>query len=215
MKKILFFATAIIACSTGALGFHYLNTPAQPEYALYYQQSRLVKPFQLVDQNGNSFTNKQLTGKWSFVFFGYTSCPDVCPNSLQSLHFIYDELLNISKDSQVLLVSVDPKRDSQNTLAQYINYFNPAFIGLRAEHDVLYPFARNLGMMYAITEAKVDKGDSNSYDSYQVDHSASLALINPEGNISAIFKAEQEVGQIAAIDTEKLLSDYQKIVALF
>jgi len=206
MKKYFVYAGGIIAMLVGAWFFQQVNKLAQPEHALYYQQPREIKPFEFINHNGQSFTKEQLKGKWSWVFFGYTSCPDVCPTTLQNLGFIYDDLKSIAKNSQILLVSVDPQRDTQERLSQYIAYFNPEFIALRAGHEVLFPFARNMGLMYAINGEGED---------YMVDHSASLVLINPAGKITAIFKPEQVVGQVPAIDSNKLLSDYQKIVALY
>jgi protein SCO1/2 len=206
MKKYFIYVGGIVAVVIGALAFQIVNKLPQPEYSLYYQQSREVKPFEFMDHNAQSFTKEQLKGKWSLIFFGYTSCPDVCPTTLQNLGFIYDDLKAIASNSQVLLVSVDPQRDSQEKLSQYIAYFNREFIALRAGHEVLFPFARNVGLMYAIS------GES---EDYLVDHSASLVLINPDGNITAIFKPEQAVGKVPSIDSDKLLSDYQKIVALF
>ena len=103
-------------------------------------------------------------------------------------------------------MSVDPQNDSQEKLSQYIAYFNSEFIALRAGHEVLFPFARNMGLMYAI---------SGEGDDYSVDHSASLVLINPEGKIAAIFKPEEAMGSVPGIDSDKLLSDFQKIVALY
>jgi len=206
MNKLMVPLVALFAAISGFFLFQkfVVKLPA-PEHALYYQQTRVVKPFQLTDQNGIAFTNEQLKKQWSFVFFGYTSCPDVCPTTLQSLNFIYDELSAVA-NTQVLLVTVDPKRDTQQKLAQYIQYFNKDFIALRGEHDMLFPFARNMGLMYSISDNEKD---------YLVDHSASIVLINPQGNIAAIFKPEQEVGEVPAVDSEKLLSDYRKIVALY
>lgn len=206
MKKYFIYAMGIAAAVIGAWFFQKISQLPQPEHALYYQQSREIKPFELTDHNGQSFTKEQLKGKWSLVFFGYTSCPDVCPTTLQNLGFIYEDLKASAKNSQVLLVSVDPQRDTQEKLSQYIAYFNPEFIALRAGHEVLFPFARNMGLMYAI---------SGEGEGYLVDHSASIVLINPDGNIAAIFKPEQAVGQVPSIDGDKLLSDYQKIVALY
>lgn len=206
MKKFIIYICGIAAAVVGALFFQKLNTLPQPENALYYQQARAVKPFKLTDHQGQPFTKEQLKDKWTLVFFGYTSCPDVCPTTLQNLGFIFDELKGIADNTQVVLVSVDPHRDTQEKLSQYIAYFNPEFIALRAGHEVLFPFSRNLGLMYAIS----DEGEG-----YLVDHSASIVLINPEGKISSIFKPEQAVGKIPSIDSDKLLSDYQKIVALF
>lgn len=206
MKKYFIYVVGIVAIVIGALTFQQINKSAQPEYALYYQQAREIKSFELTDHQGKAFTHNELKDKWSFVFFGYTSCPDVCPTTLQNLGFIYDDLKAIRVNSQVLLVSVDPNRDTQEKLSQYIAYFNPEFIALRAGHELLFPFARNLGLMYAIS----DEGED-----YLVDHSASIVLINPDGYITAIFKPEQAVGKVPSIDTDKLLSDYQKIVALY
>ena len=207
MKKFIIYICGIAAAVAGAILFQQYGKLPQPEHALYYQQARVVKPFELTDHQGQAFTKEQLKDKWSLVFFGYTSCPDVCPTTLQNLGFVFDDLKAIADNSQVLLVSVDPHRDTQDKLSQYIAYFNPEFIALRAGHEVLFPFSRNLGLMYAISDTEED--------GYLVDHSASIVLINPDGNISSIFKPEQVVGKVPSIDSDKLLSDYQKIVALY
>lgn len=206
MKKYFIYVGGILAVIIGALTFQQVNKLSQPEYALYYQQPREIKPFELTDHNGQLFSKEQLSNKWSLVFFGYTSCPDVCPTTLQNLGFIYDELKEIAANSQVLLVSVDPQRDTQEKLSQYIAYFNAEFIALRGGHEALFPFARNMGLMYAISGEEED---------YLVDHSASIVLINPAGKITAIFKPEQAVGIVPSIDSDKLVSDYKKIVALY
>ncbi len=221
MNKTIFGIIALISISAGAVGFNLITKTKQllpPEYALHYKQARQISPFTLTDELGQPFHNAQLLDKWSLVFFGYTSCPDVCPTTLQNLNFIYEDLTTIASNSQVLLVSVDPKRDTTEKLEQYIAYFNPNFKALRAEHDVLFPFSRNLGLMYAITSKEASKDDVDvpaEDENYWVDHSASLVLINPAGKIAAIFRPEQAVGEVPSIDNDKLLSDYQKIVALY
>ena len=106
------------------------------------------------------------------------------------------------------MVSVDPMRDKPEKLSQYINYFNDEFIAVTADHGVLYPFARNLGMMYSIA-------DDPSQENYFVDHSASVVLINPEGDIAAIFKPDHALGELPIVDGEELASDFAKIVELF
>jgi protein SCO1/2 len=225
MNKFIYGIIVLISISAGAVGFHLITKTKQllpPEYALHYKQARPISPFTLTDELGQPFNNAQLLDKWSLVFFGYTSCPDVCPTTLQNLNFIYEDLTTIASNSQVLLVSVDPKRDTTAKLEQYIGYFNPNFKALRADHDVLFPFSRNLGLMYAITSKEANKETSKDEvdvaeedETYWVDHSASLVLINPAGKIAAIFRPEQEVGEVPSIDNDKLLSDYQKIVALY
>lgn len=210
MNKVLYIIAAVMATAIGLVVFLKSTTPEQPEHALYYQQARDIKPFEMTDHQGKPFSNSQFAGKWSWIFFGYTSCPDVCPTTLQELNFVYDHFKSAADNTQVILVSVDPKRDTQAKLAQYIAYFNDEFIALRAGHEVLFPFARNLGLMYAITG-----DDENAPDSYLVDHSASIVLINPQGKISAIFKPQHQLGEVPAINNEWLLSDFQKIVNLY
>lgn len=207
MNKILIIIVAIVAIATGALVFQKSVQLAQPEHSLYYKTPRDIKPFTLTDQDNQAFSNEQFSGKWSWIFFGYTSCPDVCPTTLQEFNFVYDDLKLIDKNTQILLVSVDPQRDTVEKLSQYIQYFNDEFLALTADHSVLFPFARNLGLMYGISDDKKD-------DYYLVDHSASIVLINPQGKIAAIFKPEQVLGQVPTISGEKLVSDFSKIVKL-
>ncbi len=214
MNKLLYVIVAIISLLIGWLVFYKYTQIVPPENALYYQQAREMKPFQLTDHQGNVFDNSHLTGKWSWVFFGYTSCPDVCPTTLQELNFAYDELQQVSANNQVLLVSVDPYRDTQEKLNQYISYFNSEFIALRGDHGVLYPFARNVGLMYAITEDKSAEDKSEANSSYLVDHSASIVLINPEGKVAAIFKPKFVIGEPPIIRGDNLVSDFAKIVKL-
>ncbi|GLX78712.1 photosynthetic protein synthase I [Thalassotalea insulae] len=207
MNNILAMIIAVVAIAIGVLVYQKSFNLAQPEHALYYQTPREIKPFAMTDHQHQAFTNQQLTGKWSWVFFGYTSCPDVCPTTMQELNFYYDDLKAIADNVQILLVSVDPNRDSLDKLAQYVAYFNPEFTALTADHSVLFPFARNLGLMYAIS-------DDDRHDSYLVDHSASIVLINPQGKIAAIFKPQHELGQLPTVSGEHLVSDFDKIVNL-
>lgn len=209
MQSKYTYLIALIALVTGVFVYQNITKDSLPlpENALYYQEAREVKPFVFIDNHGKEFTLDNLQGKWSWVFLGYMSCPDVCPTTLQALNFIYADLKAVSEKAQIIFVSADPNRDTIDNLANYIGYFNKEFIALRAEHDVLFPFTRNLGLMYAINDSMSDK-------SYLVDHSASMVLINPKGKIAAIFRPKQEVGKLSVIDGEALVSDFSKIVAL-
>lgn len=208
MNKLLYVIVVVVAMATGIFVYQTSVKLAQPEHSLYYQQPRVIKPFKFTDHQGQLFENKDLNNKWSIVFFGYTSCPDVCPTTLQALNFSYDQLKQATADVQVLLVSVDPMRDTVERLAQYIGYFNEEFIALTADHSVLFPFARNLGLMYALSDGSEEKG-------YLVDHSASIVLINPQGEITVIFKPEHELGKLPIISVDDLASDLTKIVNLY
>ena len=206
-KVVLPVIIALVAALSGVFLYQKLML-AEPEHSLYYQSPREVKAFEFTDHQGNSFTNQQLNQQWSWVFFGYTSCPDICPTTLQELNFVYDDLKKVANNTQVLLVSVDPNRDTQERLNQYIPYFNEEFFALRAGHDVLFPFARNLGLMYSVH-------DDTTQDNYLVDHSASVVLINPDGDIAAIFKPDHELGKLPIVKGDDLLADFEKIVRLY
>ncbi|QOL26212.1 SCO family protein [Thalassotalea sp. LPB0316] len=205
-KVVLPLIIAVIAACAGV--FLYQKTMlAQPEHSLYYENPREVKAFEFTDHNGQAFTNSQLENHWTWVFFGYTSCPDICPTTLQELNFVYDDLKAVANNTQVLMVSVDPNRDTQARLSQYIPYFNDEFFGLTAGHDVLFPFSRNLGLMYSVH-------DDTTEQNYLVDHSASVVLINPAGKIAAIFKPDHELGKLPIVKGDDLLADFSKIVRL-
>ena len=208
MNKILAVIVAIVALACGAYVYQTAFKLPMPEHALYYQQPREVKAFSLTDHKNQVFDNEKLKGKWSWMFFGYTSCPDICPTTLQELNFNYDSLKATASNTQVVLVSVDPMRDKPEKLNLYINYFNEEFVAATADHGVLYPFARNLGMMYSIA-------DDPSQENYFVDHSASVVLINPEGNIAAIFKPDHALGELPVVDGEELANDFARIINLY
>lgn len=216
MKATNYIIIVLIALCIGSLSFYLLKKTRQlpaSESVLHYQQAKHLPDFSLTDELGQPFTNEQLLNKWSLFFFGYISCPDVCPMTMQNLTFIYGDLKAITPNSQIILVSVDPNRDSIDNLKQYAGYFNPEFKALRAEHDNLFPFARSLGLMYAITD-KENAGESGQ-ESYWVDHSASIVLVNPRGKIEAMFKPVLNEGEIPFINSKLLLSDYKKVVALY
>ncbi len=212
MNRVNLMLSALAITLVGVIGGNILLAKpqlAQPEHALYYQKPRTIKPFELTDHHGKLFNQESFKGKWSWVFFGYTSCPHVCAPTLQKFNSIYDELKAINKESQVLLVSVDPQRDTQEALANFVGYFNDEFIALRADHSVLFPFSRNLGMMYTMVEA------AELNEEYMVDHSSSIVLVNPQGQVSAIFKPEHEVGELPLVTAKAMVEDFEKINALY
>lgn len=175
-----------------------------------FEQPRVLAQFQLEDQQGEVFSNEQLIGKWSLFFIGYTSCPDVCPTTLSKLAALYPKLQQASNNGfQVVFVSADPARDSQQKRLDYINFFNADFKAVTAEHNKLYPFSRDLGFIYAMVN------EGNEGDDYQVDHSASYILVSPKGEKFAVFKPKPVLGQIGQINNAELLADLKKIFARY
>ena len=139
--------------------------------------------FVLKDHEGNAFSHYQLQGQWSLIVYGYTSCPDFCPTVLRELATLINQLQDSQKemDLQVLFYAIDPERDADR-LATYVNYFHPEIIGLIAsESQGHQPFEKGLGMQYLVEDDHPELG-------YNVAHGSLLYLINPKGELQAIFK---------------------------
>ncbi|ESP91864.1 SCO family protein [Pseudoalteromonas luteoviolacea] len=172
------------------------------EFTVRYPVPKQLKPFELVDQNNNIVTNEALLGKWNLLFLGYTSCPDVCPMTLAKLTQINSKISTVQQ-TQIWFVSVDPQRDSPQKRKDYIGYFDEQFLAVTNKHKQLFPFVRDIGLIYAINDG-TDKD-------YYVDHSASIALINPLGELSAIFKPEFLKGQVPTVNTQHIVEDFKII----
>tara|TARA_Y100000815_G_C13307623_1_gene487129 strand:- start:639 stop:1268 length:630 start_codon:yes stop_codon:yes gene_type:complete len=177
------------------------NTAPEVE-ALVYEQAKPISPFLLTDQHGEPADNSQFMGHWNLVFLGYTSCPDICPMTLAKLTAVQKQL---SQDYQVQVwfVAVDPKRDTTEKRKAYIDYFNPEFLAVSGPHKQLFPFVRELGLIYAIN-------DSDEQE-YAVDHSASVVMVDANGAVRAIFKPEFKAGSVPLINATTLTEEFRKI----
>lgn len=153
-----------------ANGFYLLETP------------RNFGEINLVDHRGQPFTRERFEGRWSLVFFGFTYCPDVCPTTMAFLDRFMAELEGTeAADTAVVMVSVDPARDTVEQLAQYVPFFNEDFTGVTGEFLDVHRFATSLNTPFR----KVPGQDEN----YLVDHSSNVILINPRGDYHGFFKA--------------------------
>jgi len=155
---------------------------------------RPIEPFELTDHHQQRFDEKSLRGKWSLIFFGYLSCPDVCPLTLNELR-IFWRLLQDDADIQIdnlqiLFVSVDPARDSSQALANYINHFNREFIAATAAKSQIDRFASQFGAGYVI-EAETAPGQ------YLVAHSSAIFLVDPLGRSVATFSQPHYASTLA------------------
>ena len=203
--KLSWIIAAIILASTGAWAAIQFSQPKelQLQTSFEFPTHQAIAPFSLTDQHGQAFTNDDLSGKWSLFFIGYTSCPDVCPTTMGKLTAAYPSLSEHA-DLQVIFLSVDPQRDSTDTLLNYANFFNPEFIAVTAEHKQLYPITRSLGFVYAMV------GDG---ENYQVDHSASFALVSPQGEKVAIIKPKSDTpGKLPQIKNSALIHDVNALI---
>lgn len=185
-QYLITLVVVVLATVSGILFSQWLNQkqglPKDME-AIVLPQSRPVAPFTMVDQNGQDFGLEQLQGKWTFMFFGYTHCPDVCPTTLAVMNSVAQSIEDEdgSLDNvQFIFVSVDPDRDSPAQLKEYLAYFNKAFIGITGNRQQIDALTRQMSVMYFLRN-KEDKKD------YSVDHSAAVLLTEPSGGLRSLF----------------------------
>lgn len=148
---------------------------------IQFDQPRIFREPVLFDADGKPLSKARFAGKWTLVFFGFTYCPDICPTTLGVLSKLYAELQQkgTAGDVQVLLVSVDPARDTAEKLRDYVHYFNPGFMAARGDFLETQKFAADLNAAFT----KVPAGDA-----YLVDHSGNIVIINPYGHYHGFFK---------------------------
>ena len=150
--------------------------------AIVLDKPRIFSDFELEDHRGELFNNERFQGVWSIVFFGFTHCPDICPTTLAMLNDTYSKLKDSEKERlQVVMISLDPERDTVEKLAEYVPYFNPEFTGVTGNKHLIRRLTAELNVAYN----QVPLSD----DDYTVDHSTQLILINPMGHYHGFFKA--------------------------
>ena len=151
-----------------------------------FDTPRDVGDFSLTDHRGLSFTRDDLTDRWTLIFFGFTHCPDICPTTMAELAELKSQLADTeASDARVVMVSVDPARDTPDRLAQYVPYFHPDFIGVTGEFADILSVAQRLNAPFR----KVSEPDGG----YQMEHSANVMLMNPRGDYHGFFRAPLDI----------------------
>ncbi|MGC3982301.1 MAG: SCO family protein [Steroidobacteraceae bacterium] len=191
----LFAGVAIVAILAGVMAAQLWRERTPPAPTLLngtvLSSPRAVPDFQLVDSNGSAITLQQLRARWNVVFFGYTSCPDICPTTLSTLAQVEKLLSDLptAQRPQMVFVSVDPKRDTPAQVGNYTRFFSPSFIGLTGESTQIESLTRAMGVPVAIH----DSGDG----AYTVDHAATLFLLDPQARMTAVFSPPHAVEALA------------------
>ncbi len=168
-----------------------------------FPEPREIENFTLIDQDGQPFHRDRFLGKWTFLYFGYTYCPDVCPLTLSELAKVQQQLArkNLDQDTAYMLISVDPQRDTPQRLGEYTRYFNPKFLGSTGTPDELSKLARQFGVIY------MRSPDPENKANYSIDHSSTVLLIDPNAHLHAVFTPPQT--------PEAIISDFIKIRAYY
>lgn len=192
-RNILFGLVAALAAALGlAVGAILLKPKTTPiASGTLLDNPRPLPAFSLTGQDGQPFTNQSLVGKWTVVFAGFTYCPDICPGTLTLLKAVKAKLGPQADRLQVLFLSVDPGRDTPERLKTYVQFFDPAFLAATAPDAELEKLARAMSFVYA-------KVPGETADSYTMDHSTALMLINPQGQLAGFFTAPLQVDPLSA-----------------
>jgi len=159
---------------------------------------RSLTPFHLNAGDNNPFTLEQLKGKWTFLFFGYTSCPDVCPTTLTEMATMSKLLAKSTEPNtiQFVFISVDPERDTPEHLKNFVAYFNKTFIGATGTIDQINTLTRQIHIKHRRLK---EQGND-----YLVEHSADILLFNPQARLFARFPAPHYSEEISSLFNEIL-----------
>lgn len=177
--------------------------PAQPELQSIrlFPQAREIPPFALQQSDGTQLVPGELKGHWTLVFLGFTYCPDICPTTLAQLAQAQKqwEALPESTRPRVLFVSVDPDRDSVDRIGEYAHAFHRDTIAATGDIPSLEAFTKSLSLVFM----KMEPDNPDLPQSYSVDHSASMAVLDPQGRMAGVLQPPLEPAKIAA-DLAKL-----------
>jgi protein SCO1/2 len=188
-QKTIFILVAIVAVVLGLTVNRVLSGKGQGDQTalidagvILLPQSRNVPDLKMTDQDGQPVSLDSLKDKWTLLFFGYTFCPDICPTTLAQLRQIKSELPKEAVDKlRIVLVSVDPNRDTPQQLKTYLGYFDKQFVGLTAPVDSIQKLANAVSIPFIPADT--------SKPNYTVDHSGNLALLGPDGTQRGFIRA--------------------------
>lgn len=164
-------------------------------HGTYLEHPRTINQFSLIGVDQTPFDNASLQGQWTFIFFGFTNCGYLCPTTMAELGKMYRILEDngVKKLPHVVMISIDPERDSLEKLGQYVRAFHSAFYGARGEEASLQLMTREMGIAYA----KVANKENAQSQQYDVQHTGAVMLFNPKGELNAFFTTPHHADLLA------------------
>jgi len=209
MNKITQFFSLVLIAVIAIAGFLYfgsqqdieeLKKSVAPAASLYPEGKPFSEKLNFINDQSESLNLSEISqGKWVLMYFGYTSCPDVCPIDLSKINLSFEMMENKDK-LQVVFISVDPTRDI-GRLNQFASAFNSSFLGLTAHNHELEAISKSLGVYHQIVESQKlaqsdhssdDDQETNSHEHYNVDHTTSFLLFNPDLKLTALLTSPHE-----------------------
>jgi protein SCO1 len=171
------------------------TNPPEIETGTLLEQPKSLPQFEFIDHHGETITRRDLTGQWSLLFTGFTSCPDICPATIHVLNELDKKLRSDDTELRMILLSIDPERDTPEVLAQYLELFSPSLTGITGSLSGIEQFCNEIGMSFIHIPGMKGR--------YTVEHSGALVLIDPRGRISGYFRPP--------FDTDRMAGDLQAI----
>ena len=206
-------ANVVLAVVITVIFLNRPNTPPQIQGVLL-PQARQLPEFQLLDHNNQDVSQESLKGQWHLISYGFTTCPDICPTTLSQLAIVNQHLKGLGRtDLRVLFYTVDHRRDTVMQMASYVPFFDADFVGLTHidNSDNLHlPFEQGLGIVAQLVPSKGTDVDPAANE-YQVNHGVTLFLINPRGQLQAIFRPEISRSGDHTFSPDTVIRDYLAI----
>ncbi len=197
---MLLFAIAGALYFGGQENIEELKKSVAPTASIYPEAKPFSEELKFINDQSESLSLSDISQeKWVLMYFGYASCPDVCPIDLSKINLSFEMMKNKDK-LQVVFVSVDPARDL-GVLDQFAGAFNSSFLGLTAHNQELEAISKSLGVYHQVVESqKLAQSDHSSHEHqevgshehYDVDHTASFLLFNPDLKLTALLTSPHE-----------------------
>lgn len=182
LRLSVFAAAAVAACAW--LAGCGADEPQSPRAATVLAEPRPLPEFSLTDHDGRPFHAARLHGRTTLLFFGFTHCPDICPATLAQLAAVRRQLAAAgSEPPQIVLVTVDPERDTPEVLGRYVQHFGEGIVGVTGPTSEIRALAEPLGLHFE----QVPLGDS-----YTMGHSTAVLMVGPDGSLRALFSAPHD-----------------------
>ncbi len=162
-------------------------------------EARVGGPFTLTDPDGNTVTEKDFAGQFMLVFFGYTYCPDFWPNELTRMSEVMSELGEDGERIVPVFITIDPERDTQEAMREYVQAFHPRIVGLTGSPEAIAEAARAYRVYYK-------KAESEAYAEYLMDHSTLVYLMGPDGKFLQHFSPQTPFDRMVDLIRQNLSS---------